>query len=529
MTLRARDMLLVAALVAGCSSENSTTKPHDDPPLENPPGEDPSDEPPIEEPPPEPDPCEPTSGGPHAILEGEPFSAVVSCATGAELPDDLIVEGLPEGATWDEASRSIVWTPGLDQAGSYEIVLRLPELGETTTERIGVVDNWEDPANVPVLDFLAYPEEHGLPVLHLELDLRELGDAGVAPATVTYGGRVYAAEAEYRGKLYPKKSFTLRFPEEDRFSDPVRGFDGARTIALVSGFDDNSYIRTRLLFELWRRLDAEHLYVRSFHAVVYLNGQYHGLYLLAEHVDGEVPARFGLRKDGNLYLAVDQDANFSALDRLSMPKSSLSVGYEKREGSPPAGEPGAFDDLEELVAFVSGSSDDEFRTRFAELVRRRDYENWWILVMFALAGDNDEKNSLHYHDPEGGPWRVFLAESNWAFGQNGQTVREPATTPRISTHNLLFKRLLDDPAVGLRQRLKQELHGTFALATMLELVDALQAEVKTAALRDERKWGESYATQFSTVGRLDLLDHEGEAAYLRAWIEERWNYLDGRF
>jgi hypothetical protein len=533
MKHRAYVLLLLGVGLAGCGAEKSSNEPTGNPPGGNPPTENPPPEnPPPENPPEEPSNCQPTSGGPHSIVEGEPLSATIHCATGQALPADLVVEGLPTGATYEPESGALIWTPGLDQAAVYEIVLRVPSQKETTTERIGVTDRWEAPDNVPVVDFLKYPEEHGLPVLNLVVAGQVNATASV-PATVTYGGHVYAAEAQYLARTtlkYPKKSFSVTFAEEDRFSDAGRGFTGIRTIELVSSFDDNSYIRGRLASELWKRLDAEHVFVRSYNAVVYLNGVYHGLYLLAEKVDGELMGRFGLRAEGNLFQAVDQNANFSALDRYAVPKPSLSMGYEKMQGLPLGGEPGAFDDLEDLVNFVATSTDEDFRAGFAELARQRDYENWWLMVMFTLAGDSDEKNTYHYHDPEGGPWRMFLLDFNWSFGQNWQTLRELPTVPRVSTHNLLFKRLLDDPGVMLRNRLKQELRASFALEKVLALVDEYQAEVKAAALRDELKWGAEYSTYFAVpAGRTDFLNHEGEAAYLRTWIEGRWQYLDGRF
>ena len=299
---------------------------------------------------------------------------------------------------------------------------------------------------------------------------------------------------------------------------------------MVSTFDDNSYIRGRLAFELWRRLDDQHIFVRTYNAVLYVNGIYHGLYLLAEKVNDDLVERFGLREEGNLYQALFQDANFSKLDRYGAPKASLSMGYEKKEGLPLEGEPDAFGDLEELVNFVSTSTDADFRAGFSKLARQRDYENWWLLVMFALAGDNDEKNTYHYHDPQGGPWRVFLWDFNWSFGQDWQTLREPPSEPRLSTHNLLFERLLDDRGVMLKKRLKQELRETFDLEEVLALVDEYLAEVRAAALRDEQKWGAEHSTYYgATAGRKDFLDHDGEAAYLRSWIEGRWEYLDQRF
>src|SRR5690606_20137133 len=122
--------------LVGCADGNGPIERNERP--ETPSPEKPN-EPPMKPPPEEPGPCNPTLGGPHYIVEGEPFSATVQCATGAPLPDDLVVEDLPAGATYDPASQSLNWTPALDQAGTYEVVLRRPNQDETTTEQLGVI------------------------------------------------------------------------------------------------------------------------------------------------------------------------------------------------------------------------------------------------------------------------------------------------------------------------------------------------------------------------------------------------------
>ena len=50
--------------------------------------------------------------------------------------------------------------------------------------------------------------------------------------------------------------------------------------------------------------------IRHFSAVVYVNGRYHGLYAVTDHVDVDLMAREGLGKGGNLYKAVDHGATF---------------------------------------------------------------------------------------------------------------------------------------------------------------------------------------------------------------------------
>ena len=83
------------------------------------------------------------------------------------------------------------------------------------------------------------------------------------PTTVIYRGEIYAAEAKIRGgvtALYPKKSYTIRFPDDHLFSDPyvdpANGvFENRKKIVLISNFDDNSHLRNRLAYFMWNQMN----------------------------------------------------------------------------------------------------------------------------------------------------------------------------------------------------------------------------------------------------------------------------------
>src|SRR5262249_22727821 len=147
--------------------------------------------------------------------------------------------------------------------------------------------NWSDPRNKPV-DPTRYTEEYGLPVIHLQGASRLNPDNHV-PLTVVYGGHSYAAEGKLRGSsslAFPKNSYTLKFSEQDSFQEPARagGFTNRRSLVLINTFNDNSYLRARLGFELWGRLSPGSIQIKTYSVVVYLDGAYHGLYTLADHV-----------------------------------------------------------------------------------------------------------------------------------------------------------------------------------------------------------------------------------------------------
>src|SRR5690349_21681526 len=79
---------------------------------------------PDAEPPPPPE-CGPGAGGPYALVEGETVSITLTCTVDGEVRDgdEFTITALPAGAVYDPASATMTWTPALDQAAVYELVL----------------------------------------------------------------------------------------------------------------------------------------------------------------------------------------------------------------------------------------------------------------------------------------------------------------------------------------------------------------------------------------------------------------------
>jgi spore coat protein H len=509
-------------------------------PGEDEPGEDASGEkPPLSYPA-----CQPRAvGARHWTTEGDTIAIDLECASGAELPGEAFEIGsLPAHASFDAAARRITFSPGLDQAGVYDIELGVLGSIERGHVEVQVADGFGVPGNAPPNPYI-YTLEHGLPVVHLELD-SAVNSSDYTPAIITYRGKTYeGADAKYRGATslrYPKKSFTLRFAKSDRFADAlsVAGFTGKRKVTLTTTFDDNSYLRSRLAFEYWNRVGVEHIQVQAYNVVVYLDGVYHGLYTLTDKVDGNLMEDNGLFEDGNLYKARTHDANFR-LSRASDPtlmKADLALGFTKEEGTPAAGEPEANADLEALVGWVATSSSEEFVAGLDERVVQRDYEDWWMLVTLLNTGDTTGKNTYHYRDArEGAPdgrFRMVPWDFNDSFGQNWTTLRKLPTRPveEFNERNEIFVRLCGEPELRtpLLARFRSVLAHEWELSSVLSSFDTWADEVHEAALRDESFWSGEYAAHFS--GRDDdLTTHDQEVEYVRDWIIARYEHVQAHF
>jgi spore coat protein CotH len=465
--------------------------------------------------------CRPTGGGPHWTTEGEAVAFDLSCETGLDLGAGAFATGpLPDGAAFDAESGRFEWTPGLDQAAVYRISIEATEFAEVGEVVVGVADAWDADGNVPVVDPTQYPLEYGLPVLFLSSP--PTAEEPYVPVTVVYGGVEYAAEGKLRGASsldYPKKSYILKF-DAPRFNAPDSdgGFMNKRRIVLTSTFDDNSYLRQWLAFELWSRLEPT-IQVQSYDAVVYQDGVYFGLYTVTDHVDGELMRASGLSEDGNLYKAINHDANFRLTNAEGADKGTLHDGYEKKEGASLED----FTDLDELVDFVATSTDAAFANQIAERIDLADYEKWLILASYTRADDSAGKNSYHYHDATRS-WRVAPWDFNASFGQDWTTRRAGATPVEFyEWANRLFERLLADAELGpaLRQRYRDALAGPLALDAVLATIDDYAAAIDFGARRDWARWEAAYRAFGRWSDRSDWTSYEEEVQYLRDWLTER--------
>lgn len=379
-------------------------------------------------------------------------------------------------------------------------------------------------------------EEDGLPVFHLFLAPSLPEEDGEQWGRLLYRGRCYPVKGRIRGNTslaFPKHSYTLTFAGDAPFEDPLlgEGFPARRKLVLISPFNDNSYMRSRLAFTLWNRMSPDHLQVKTGSALLYLNGKYWGLYTAADHVGRELLAAQGLDPAGELFKAISPDANFSPHTAEGSPKASLAAGFEKKAGEPSAGRE-AYASILAFTEFVTEADAERFRAERASWMEPRDYEDWWILATLAHTSDSVSKNAYHYRAPgAGGRWRFIPWDLDASFGQEWNTRRSaPERFSDFADRNLLFARMLAASATAepMRERYRALLRGELGLQEVLGLIERYARELGPAARRDEARWGEAYRGFWRWRSRTDFTTHEEELEYLRQWVRARWHLLERR-
>ena len=178
---------------------------------------------------------------------------------------------------------------------------------------------------------------------------------------------------------FPKRSFAITLASPTRLLD-LR--ESAHWV-LNAVFIDRSFMRHKLSYDLFRSLnqpDARRFAVASRFVEVFFDGDYHGVYLLMERVDGPL---LGLRRFGSndvshacIYKAVDHAANFSQPGH---------AGYEQRE--PDALVKEYWQPLDEFDRFASRARETEFFDPQSGIGSRLDLDN---AIDFLPAGVVDQ-------------------------------------------------------------------------------------------------------------------------------------------
>lgn len=318
---------------------------------------------------------------------------------------------------------------------------------------------------------------------------------------------------------YPKKSvgFSLEEPAG------LLGMEENRHWLLNAAYIDRSLMRHKLAYDLFRslarpgrpRFAADGRFVE-----LQLNGRYHGVYLLMEHVDRQ---RLGLRSYRSndfshacLYKAIDHGADFAQPGHR---------GYQQREPDPVARP--YWQPLDELDRFVSAAPDREFFEAETGLASRLDVANamdFHLLVLLTCNADGIDKNFYLARDgQEAGPQRGRFLFAPWdydgTFGRNWDASPFPA---EVWLSNHLFDRLLENPAYRERFVARwQELRaGEFSLATVCRLMDDNARTLGAAVRRNVARW--------PTTGwpYPDRLGFEEDLAQMKQWTQRRLQWLD---
>jgi len=469
-----------------------------------------------------------------AFLEGDDVQFTVAC-TGDLADDDAILTALrlPPGADYDDTDRLVTWSAGLASSGAHDLVFgvvpadRADAVPTAETLTLEVTDDPFAPGGISP-DPLTYLREWGGPVIHVTTH-GSLSQEYVG-ADVAFDGSAYDAAIKIRGASstgYPKNSYTLEFDGEE-LDVPAWGVTRDHLV-LVTTFDDNSYVRQKLIYDQWAAIaefwDDPRLTPRTFFVVLYLNGNYHGLYTALDRIDNEFLDHMGFVRDANLYKAVNHDANFGPNRANGSAKATGHDGLTKEEGLPA----NDFSDLDALVNFTANAGPEELIAGAPEWLDLQEFMDWFLLVHYSESADSAGKNSYLYNDPADTEFRFAPWDFNHSWGQGWYTYRVPSDAlSDFSWNNRVFWAIHNVPATEAElwdRFAAMRADGPFSPDWITQTVDGYYDLVDRSAARDWVKWGSAYYSYGSWAPNRsnndDWTDYEAERDYLYEWLDDR--------
>ncbi len=366
--------------------------------------------------------------------------------------------------------------------------------------------------------------ENELPVFYIHP--KPVSKDFYSPVTLTYMGKNYQAEGKIRGgisSIYPKRSYTLKFPDDNLFNAPDKGFEDRKKIVLLSNFDDNSYIRNRLAYSLWNKMDNT-FKINTYSSQVYTNGEYEGLYTIVDFINDNYVERNGFNPEGELYKASTYESDFYLHDELN-------TGFDKKTGYPTAGYEGADTILENFILFINNSNVTTFNKEFDDYANIQSYYDWWFFTSLLSAGDSTTKNSYHFHE-QNGKWHYIPWDFNESFGQDWNTKRRKVDfDPENHSINGIYNRLVMNPEFSdvYDDRYKNLLQTSLHKDEIMNEIDVLFDEVRESAYKDYSKWSKKYKHYLFWIDRDDYYSVDEEIEYIKNWITDQYNLADNYY
>ena len=394
---------------------------------------------------------------------------------------------------------------------------------KTTVLRAVAVEEGGAPSRALTLSFFI-GEEHTLPVLSLVTDsprrFSEIYEGSVKDRKCAGNLSFYAPEGSFSiGCGVEMKGHTSLFAPKKSLGVSFRGCYGAETLAydifgegpaefselsIRAGQDYSSTVfRNELMQELCAELDTT-VTQRSRYCVLYINGEYWGIYCLKDDITRQYYA--------NLTGTAKEDVTM-----LSSPVPQSAAVYTEALG---------------LWKDTSLTREEAYE-RFCAAVDMDGFIDWVLLEGY--CANVDIKSNLRYLRTGDGPWQIVFYDLDWAFQTRSNCFSNligPEQTAQIApTIRWLFG--IDDFRERLLTRYADLTETTLSDGHVTEMIDEYRALLAPEMARERARWSGTAGAWEESVDALRANIADGYAAHtvrnlcsiLGVGEEERMEYF----
>ena len=331
-----------------------------------------------------------------------------------------------------------------------------------------------------------------------------------------------------RSSLYhPKKQYRLKLRKDNDFYEvPLLGMDADEDWILDSLYSDYSKIRTKLSFDIWNQMtsyttnDFDNS-LQMKYVDVYINDEYHGLYLLKEFYDWKkLDLDKNSEEDSGILIKGIQygDIDWNTYDTTKRTQDvfPMLMKYPKN-----------LDDYsiywDKILPKIYTNFFDKENITEEYLLNNfyiNNYNDYNLLINFIFAADNfEEKNVYLSMKNMQDDTKVYITpwDLDMTYGYSGDSnsdsnmFENPENLPNVSnlwTNSKYVNERLITRYWDLRLQV-------FNMNNINKKIDSYYNKIKYSVARDSEKWLET--------------DLEEETNKIRNWIEQRIEILDKEF
>ena len=234
---------------------------------------------------------------------------------------------------------------------------------------------------------------------------------------------------------FEKYSYSLKL--SDAYS--LCGLPACKTWVLNASYIDKTFMRHKLCFDLFRMMDERNMAAQCAYAMLQLNQEPRGLYVVMQRLNEHVLALD--KQDTNALIFKEPKLFYENLP----PREPDQDNYhgQKYPDYDVYGDKSAV--LDDFRQFILHSSDEEFAEGIGKWIDMRNVVDWHLLVLLANSGENIAKNLYLYKKDTETPFRVALWDCDHSFGRDGDNEMNLLERPARIQKNILLDRLSKNP------------------------------------------------------------------------------------
>jgi spore coat protein CotH len=289
----------------------------------------------------------------------------------------------------------------------------------------------------------------------------------------------------------PKKNLKVNFRGkygEDVLSYPVFGEDGPAifdSLCLRAGQDNpQAIIRDELFSSLCADYSDHVLIQKSRYCIVYVNGNYYGIYALKEAF-------------GEVYYSQNMGVSEASVTVVQAP-----VQYRS--------------EIFSLMSFCA-SKDMTDPANYDYLSQHIDMDSLvdWMIIQGYSANGDVQQNLRYFRSTENGNrWQYALYDLDWAFYFHVPFANMFSDT--VWQHKMMTKNIIKSPQFREKflKRLSELMETTLSTENVVNRINELEAVLDPEVRRDRARWGYNYNGWKKEIQRMrsfiENFDYTGE-------------------